>query len=93
MEKFTREAIETNFKDALSSGVLEFKTVDIEEKGNEHFVAEYKLYTKTLILSMIKDGKEIKSKNLDRIWELARNKKKFIDYVTDEVGEFMKGAE
>lgn len=93
MEKYSREAIDSNFKDALASGMLEFKVVNIEERGNEHFVNDYKLYTKTLILSMIKDGKEVKSKNLDKIWELARNKQKFIDYVTGEVNAFMKDAQ
>ncbi|MFH1856620.1 MAG: nitrophenyl compound nitroreductase subunit ArsF family protein [Candidatus Omnitrophota bacterium] len=93
MEKYSREAIDSNFKDALASGNLEFKVVNVEERGNEHFVDEYKLYTKTLILSMVKDGKKIKSKNLDKIWELARNKQKFIEYVTGEVNAFMKDAE
>lgn len=90
MEKYSREAIEANFKDALASGRLEFKTVNVEDKGNEHFVNDYQLYTKSLILSLVKDGKEIKHKNLDKIWQLARNKEKFIEYVTSEVAELMK---
>ncbi|OGX19156.1 MAG: hypothetical protein A3K83_05360 [Omnitrophica WOR_2 bacterium RBG_13_44_8b] len=93
MEKYSKEAIETNFKDALASGKLEFKAVNVEERGNEHFVDDYKLYTKSLILSLVKDGKEIKSKNLDKIWELARNRQKFIEYVTGEVNAFVKDAQ
>ncbi|PIV39033.1 MAG: hypothetical protein COS29_04755 [Candidatus Omnitrophica bacterium CG02_land_8_20_14_3_00__42_8] len=93
MEKYSKEAIETNFKDDLASGRLEFKAVNIEERGNEHFVDDYKLYTKSLILSRVKDGKEVKSKNLDKIWELARNKQKFMDYVTGEIREFMKDTQ
>lgn len=60
---------------------------------NEHFVNDYQLYTKSLILSLVKDGKEVKSKNLDKIWQLARNKQKFIDYVTGEINGFMEGVE
>ncbi len=90
MEKFSREAIETNFKDALASGSLEFKAVNVEDKGNEHFVDDYQLYTKSLILSLVKDDKEIKHKNLDQIWRLAGNKGKFIEYVTGEVAELFK---
>ena len=93
MEKYSREAIEANFKDALASGKLEFKAVNVEDRGNEHFVNDYKLYTKSLVLSLVKDGKEVKSKNLDKIWELARNKQKFIEYVTAEVGALMKDAQ
>ncbi|HQP10916.1 MAG TPA: nitrophenyl compound nitroreductase subunit ArsF family protein [Candidatus Omnitrophota bacterium] len=90
MEKYSQEAIESNFKDALTLGGLEFKAVNVEERGNEHFVNDYQLYTKALVLSMVKDGKEVGSKNLDKIWEFARNKQKFMDYVTGEIKEFMR---
>ena len=90
MEKYSREAIETNFKDALDSGKFEFKAVNVEERGNEHFANDYQLYTKSLIISLIRDGKEIRYKNLDKIWQLSRNKQKFIEYVTAEVNAFMK---
>lgn len=93
MEKYSKEAIEANFKDALASGKLEFKAVNVEDRGNEHFVDDYKFYTKSLIISLVKNGKEIKSKNLDKIWELARDKQKFMDYVTGELNAFMKDAE
>lgn len=90
MEKYSKEAIETNFKGALSSGKLEFKAVNVEEKGNEHYTNDYKLYTKSLILSLVKDGKEIRHKNLEKIWEYAYNRQKFIEYVTEELNGFMK---
>jgi len=90
MEQYSKEAIEANFKDALSSGKLEFKAVNVEERGNEHFTQDYQLYTKSLILSLVKDGKEIKSKNLTKIWEYVRNKQRFFDYVSEEVNDFLK---
>jgi hypothetical protein len=93
MEKYSREAVETNFKDALASGKFEFKAVNVEEPDNEHFVNDYQLYTKSLILSLVKDGLEVKSKNLDKIWKLAGNKQKFIDYVSGEISGFMKDAQ
>jgi hypothetical protein len=90
IEGYSREAIESNFKDALASGKLEFKAVNVEERDNRHFIDDYQLYTKSLILSLVKDGKEIKSKNLTKIWEYARNKQRFFDYVTEEVSNFLK---
>jgi len=93
MEKYSREAIETNFKEALQSGKLEFSSVNVEEHGNEHFEKDYQLYTKSLILSLVKDGKEVKSKNLEKIWEYANNKQEFIDYVTSEINVFLKDSQ
>ena len=93
MEKYSKEAIGSNFKDALASGKLEFRAVNVEEPENEHYTKDYQLYTKSLILSLTKDGLETKSKNLDKIWRYAGNKKKFIEYVTKEVSDFLKDAE
>ena len=92
LEQYSKEVIEANFKDALASGKLEFKVVNLEDKGNEHYAKDYQLYTKSLILSLVKDGKEIKWINLDRIWEYIGNKQRFIDYVTEEVSVFLKEA-
>jgi len=90
LEQYSKEAVEANFKDALSSGKLEFKVVNIEEKNNEHYVNDYQLVTKSLVLSLIKDGKELKSKNLPKIWEYVRDKQEFFDYVSGEVNNFLK---
>lgn len=81
LEQYSKEAVESNFKDELTSGKLEFKVVNIEERGNEHFIDDYKLYTKSLVLSLLNNGKEVKSENLDKIWEYVGNKQKFLDYV------------
>ncbi|MCF7908276.1 MAG: nitrophenyl compound nitroreductase subunit ArsF family protein [Candidatus Omnitrophica bacterium] len=90
MEQYAKEAIEENFKDELVKGLLVFKEVNIEEKENKHFVDEYQLYTKTLVISYIEDGKEIKHKKLTKIWEYVRDKKKFFNYVTTEISTYLK---
>jgi hypothetical protein len=90
LEQYSKEAIENNFKDALASGKLEFKVINIEDKDNKHYVKDYQLYTKSLILSLIKDNKEAKWINLDKIWEYVGNKERFIDYVNNRVIDFLK---
>ena len=90
LEQYSKEAIETNFKDTLASRKLEFKVVNIEDRGNEHFGKDYQLYTKSLILSLVKDGKEIKWKNMDKIWEYVGDKQRFIDYVKSGVADLLK---
>lgn len=92
LEQYSKEAIEANFKDALASGKLEFKVVNIEDKGNEHFVNDYQLYTKSLVISLTENGKEVRSKNLVKIWDYAGNKQKFFDYVASEINSFLKGS-
>jgi len=40
----------------------------------------------------VKDGKEIRSKNLDKIWQLVRNREQYENYVRDEVSAFLREA-
>ena len=92
LEQYAKEVIESDFKDALASGKLSFKVVNVESKGNEHYAKDYQLYTKSVVLSLSKDGKEIRSKNLDKIWQLVGNKEQYENYVRDEVAAFLKEA-
>ena len=81
LEQYSREAIGADLR-----------VVNVEEKENEHYIKDYRLYTKSLILSLVIDGKETKWKNLDKIWEYAGNKQRFIDYVKSGVADFLKEA-
>jgi len=90
MEQYSKETIERDFKSEVDSGGLLFKAVNVENKENEHFVRDYRLHTKSLILSLQKDGKELRSKNLDKIWEYVRNKERFENYVRNEVAAFLR---
>lgn len=90
IEQYSREAVEENFKNELAEGKVVFKEINVEEKGNEHFAKDYQLYTKSLVLSLIKDDKEIKFQNLTKVWEYAGDKQKFHDYVKTEVANYLK---
>jgi hypothetical protein len=90
IEQYSREAVEVNFKNEMDAGKVIFKAVNVEEKGNEHFTGDYQLYTKSLVLSLVKDGKEVKFQNLAKIWEDVGNKQKFFDYVKTELAGYLK---
>lgn len=90
MEKYAKEAIENSFPNELDNGTLVFKTVNVEEKSNKHFINEYKLYTKALVISQIENSKEVRHKNLTKIWEYVRDKDRFFEYVTNEINDYLK---
>ena len=90
LEQYSKEAIEVNFKGELASGKLVFNVINTDERENEHFVKDYQLYTKSLVLALVKDGKEVKHKNLAKIWDYVGNKNKFYNYVTEEIKNFLK---
>ena len=89
IEAYSQEAIETGFPEDLKSGRLVWRVVNIEEKGNEHFVKDYQLYTKSLILVDERDGKQAAWKNLPKVWEYLNDKAKFVHYVQEETRAFL----
>lgn len=89
IEAYSREAIETGFSEALKSGELEWLVVNTDKAENKHFLDDYQLYTRSLVLSKIEDGEETDWKNLEKVWQLLRNKNVFMKYVQTEVKSFL----
>jgi hypothetical protein len=90
IEKYSKEAIEQYFANELKNGILEFKPLNVEEAENRHYVKDYQLFSSSLVLSLVIDGKKTKWKNLTEVWNLVGNKEKFFQYVKDEVEKFLK---
>jgi hypothetical protein len=84
IEAYTTEAIQTAFPDELKNGRLVLKVVNVEETGNEHFVKDYQLYTKSVVLVDERAGKQMAWKNLAKVWQLLNDKEGFLRYVQDE---------
>ncbi len=89
IESYTQEAIESGFPDDLKSGALQWQVVNIDEDEHKHFINDYQLYTKSVVLSKMKDGKELAWKNLDKVWTLLNDKNDFMAYINEELHAFM----
>jgi hypothetical protein len=89
IEAYSREAIESAFAAELKDGRLMWRPVNVEVKGNEHFVKDYQLYTKSLILVNEVRGKPTQWKNLEKVWQLLQDKDKFLRYVQDEARAYL----
>lgn len=90
IEQYSREAVDKYFAKELVSGELEYQIVNVDEKLNEHFSKDYKLYTKSLVLSRVKAGEEVEYKNLEKVWNYLDNKEAFYNYVKEEVAKFLE---
>lgn len=91
IEKYTKEAMESGFSQALRDGRVQFQVLNIEEPANSHFVQDYKLYTKSVVVVDIKGGKQVRWSNLAKVWELVGNQQLFIKYIQDEVNGYLQG--
>lgn len=89
IEAYSREALESGFPKELKDGTIEWHVINVEEAGNRHYIDDYRLFSKSLILVRLKDGKQKEWKNLMKVWELIGDKKAFADYVQDEVRAYL----
>ncbi|MDD3013235.1 MAG: nitrophenyl compound nitroreductase subunit ArsF family protein [Candidatus Gastranaerophilales bacterium] len=80
IETYTKEAVAS-----LKNNNVEFKAVDLDQPKNKHYTKDYKLYTKSVVLSKVKNEKQIKWKNLSGIWTKLNNEKEFKAYITKEI--------
>jgi protein involved in sex pheromone biosynthesis len=90
IEAYSKEAVEMGFADALKRGSMVWRIVNVDQPANQHFIKDYELYTKSVVLVKMRDGKQAAWKNLDRVWELLNDQAAFQKYVTDEVKQFVE---
>lgn len=91
IEAYTSETVTSKFADDIKKGLLTFQTVNVDEPANKHYVKEYYIVTKQVVLVEMKNGAQTRWKNLDKIWELLGNETNFRAYVEKEVRDFKGG--
>lgn len=89
LEALSKEAISSGFSKELGSGRLAFRAVNVERPETRHFIKDFQLVTKSLVLVEYKDGKVVRWKNLPKIWQLVRDRDSFIRYVQEETRAFL----
>lgn len=90
IERFTRESVEANFAKEIKSGKVEFRSINVDEPENIHYAKDYKLYTRSVIISDVTQGKEKRWKNLQKVWELIRQENDFKTYVKNETIAYLR---
>ncbi len=93
LEAYSLESIEKKFAAELRQGLLEWQVVNVDEPENEHFVDDYGLYTRSLVVVRVDGGHQVEWKNLERIWELVDDREAFFDYVQQETATYLRKTE
>jgi hypothetical protein len=88
LEQYAKEALDTYFAEELAKGKILWRPTNVDALGNEHFIKDYELVTKSIILSKVVNGRQIAWKNLDRIWQLVRDRGKYLEYISDSITSF-----
>jgi hypothetical protein len=89
IEAYSKEAIEKGFPEELKNGTLKMQVINYENPGNRHFMKDYKLVSKSLVLVNMVNGKQTEWTNLKMVWQLTGRKDEFLNYVRKEVLSYL----
>lgn len=89
IEAYSEEAVTEGFVGEIGSGRLAWRVVNIDEPENKHFVQDFQLVSKSLVLVEYRDGKVGRFENLKLVWQLVGDKEAFLDYVRASTREFL----
>ncbi|WP_153912599.1 nitrophenyl compound nitroreductase subunit ArsF family protein [Shewanella sp. TC10] len=87
IEKYTTQAINTGFADQIAQGDVELTTVNLEARGNSHFIEDFQLITRSVVIAIEEHGETMQYRRLDRVWELVTDKQDFQNYLYQQIGE------
>lgn len=91
IEKLSRASIQANFASQLNDGELVYRMVNIDKPENKHYIKDYGLYTKHLIIAEQRNGKDVRWRDLPQVWSLLGDEDSFKAYVSDGIAGFMAG--
>jgi hypothetical protein len=92
IEAYSDEAVRSAATEALADGALSWRVVNVDEPENRHFIEDFQLVTKSVVLAEYRDGEVVRFKNLDKVWQLVRSKDDFVEYVKSETREFLTAS-
>lgn len=89
IERLTKKAVNLGFAGKLKDSTVEIKVINFDRQENSHYMQDYKLDIKSVIISEFNGSKVVRWKNLPKIWDYYNDEKVFIKYIQDEVKGYL----
>ena len=93
LESYAKEALDAYFAGEVALKNIVWKVVNTDKSENQHFIQDYKLVTKSVVLSELVDGKEVGWKNLDQIWQRVTDKNNYLEYIRENILKILVGED
>ncbi len=80
-EKFAKE---------LNEGKVEIKTINVEEPENQHFIEDFKLVIRCVVVEKVVGNKSQELTKLEKVWDYIHgNKEDFFRYIQENVQKYL----
>ena len=91
LESAMDETFKTHFPDQFAEGKLVFNVIDLDSEGNKQYEKKYDFFYNTVIVVDVRASKEVRFKNIEKVWQLTEDKDQLIKFIKTEVDEYMNG--
>ena len=89
-EDWSKTALEA-FPKELADGSLQWQLINFDLPENKHYIKDYALADKSLVLVREEGGKEVRWKNIEEFWDFGEDQKKeFIRFVHGLIADFLQ---
>jgi len=90
VESYAKEAVESGFGEQVAAGLVEFRPVNVDREENRHFLQDYQLTNKSVVVVDEVDGSVKRWVKLDNVWGLVGNHDAYLVYVQDAVRAYVE---
>jgi hypothetical protein len=91
MRNWTGQLLQRDFADALRTGSLALKEVNLDEPGGRRFVYDFQLTANTVVLAQYQGGMLTRYRNLEDLWDVADKHELFLQRLRVELDAFLEG--
>lgn len=89
-EKYTKETLTSHFQKQLETGRLQFQIVNTDKPQNAHYIEDFQLFTKSVVVTLNQDNKITEYTNLKDIWNHVSDPQAFADYISANVRKYLE---
>lgn len=89
IEAYTKAAVEADLAAGYKGWKIVFKGVNVDEEPGGHFVRDYQLNSKSVVVQKFSGDKALNWTKLEKVWQLLGDKAVFMAYVTEETRKLL----
>lgn len=86
----TRKTLDQEFVEEEKSGRVRWEHINYDEPANVHYVKDYQLVSSTVVVTLWKEGREVKWSRLDGVWDHFGDEPTFRAYVAQGIRDLLE---
>lgn len=90
LEACSHDVVKERFSAAAADGHIEWRAIDFQKPGNEHFATDYQLLTGGVVLVRFRDGRPNQWKALTEAWNMTGDRVALARHLEEAILAFQK---